>query len=264
MSITTIIISMHGEDKRREMMSAHLKERGFEPQYFDAIDGRQMDVLAHPDYLKSKRRAAHGRDLKPGELGCMLSHRAAYQYIFDQSYEHTLLLEDDARLVPETKEILEHFIKMDIDYDIVRLMGSPKVMRSKARMICPIYKDFFLTRMATTPGGAHATLISKKGAEKLIKATEKFAFPIDTVLGRCWETGVNAYSIKPAISVPDEENFETTIGNERHDKKIHLKGIEKLIFKINRPLFKLSEALGKRKQFNTTRANDLALSKKFS
>ena len=258
-NIPAIVISMKGEDKRRDMMDNHLKERGFTAEYFDAVDGRQMDVLSHPDYLKSKRRAAHGRDLKPGELGCMLSHRAAYQYILDQGYEHALLLEDDARVVPETLNVLSALIEKGISYDIIRLLGSPKVMRSKQRMICPLYKDFHLTRMATTPGGAHATLISKAGAKKLVKETRKFAYPIDTVLGRCWETGINAYSIKPAISVPDEENFTSTIGDARHDKTIKLKGLEKIKFKIGRPLFKIGEALGKRKQFNATEKSDLEL-----
>ncbi|MBX2834572.1 MAG: glycosyltransferase family 25 protein [Micavibrio sp.] len=296
--INTLIISMKCDHARRAAMESHLQERGFQAEFFDAIDGRQMDVLAHPDYLRPKRLAAHGRDLKGGELGCMLSHRAAYHYILDKGYKHALLLEDDTRLAPEAKQVLESFLAKNIDYDIIRLMGSPKVMRSKQRIILPLLdsrqtdlsseqaqeptnmdnylrseathsdsKDdrrFYLTRMSTTPGGAHATLISRAGAQKLVRATEKFAFPIDTVLGRCWETGINAYSIKPAMAVPDEENFQTTIGDARHDKNIHLKGLDKLRFKVGRPVFKLKEAIGKKKQFKATEKPDLALSQKFS
>ncbi|MCB1650845.1 MAG: glycosyltransferase family 25 protein [Alphaproteobacteria bacterium] len=260
--IPVLIISLEDETARRAAIAAHLKERGFEPEFFDAIDGRQMDVLKHPGYDSKQRRAAHGRDLKPGELGCLLSHRAAYEEIIKRGWPCALLLEDDARLHEDTLPVLESFIAQNIDFDIIRLLGSAKVARSPHRKIIPLYKDFHLTRMLTTPGGAHATLISRQGAEKLIKATEKFAFPIDTILGRCWETGINAYSVQPGLATQDL-SFDSAIGEERHDKTIPLKGLQKAKFKLTRPLFKISEAIGKRLTFAKTRASDLALRKKF-
>lgn len=261
--INVLVISLPEALERQSIIRAHLQERDFEFHIFEAIDGRQMDVLAHKGYDAKTRRAAHGRDLKPGELGCLLSHRAAYQKIVDDNFDHALLLEDDARLAPETKDILEAFLAKNIDYDIIRLLGSEKVANSPHRKIIPLYKDFHLTRMKTTPGGAHATLISQAGAKKLLRATEKFAFPIDTILGRCWETSINAYSIQPGLAVQDMD-MESSIGDARFEKKIELRGIEKLKFKVTRPLFKLSEAIGKHTQFNKTAKQDLALKQKFS
>lgn len=243
--LPVIVISLKEETARQAAIAAHLRERGFDFEFLDAVDGRKMDVLAHPAYDFKRRRRAHGRDLKPGELGCMLSHRAAWAHILEKGYDHALVLEDDARLAPETRAVLDLFLARKFDYDIVRLLGSPKVAKGKHRKVLPLYKDFHLVRLLTAPGGAHATLISGNGARKLINATDRFAFPVDTVMGRTWETGIAAYSIQPGLAVQDL-SFDSAIGEERHDKTIHLKGAEKLAYKISRPLFKLEEALGKR------------------
>lgn len=243
-------------------MASHLKERGFEFEFLEAIDGRQMDVLAHPAYNAKRRRKAHGRDLKPGELGCLLSHRAAYHAIIERDLDYALLLEDDARLHEDTKATLESLLDKDFDFDIIRLLGSPKVAKGKHRKIIPLYKDLNLVRLRTAPGGAHATLISRRGAEKLLRVTERFAFPIDTILGRTWETGLMSYSIQPGLAIQDL-SFDSAIGEARHDKTIPLKGMDKIKFKITRPLFKLNEAIGKRWIFWSNLFRDLASARKF-
>jgi glycosyl transferase, family 25 len=260
--LPVLVISLPEETARQSAIAAHLKERGFSYELFPATDGRKMNVLDHPGYDAARRRRTHGRDLKPGELGCLLSHRAAYQHIVDNNLPHALLLEDDARFHEDTKAVLDLFLAKNFDYDIVRLLGSPKVAKGVHRKILPLYKDFHLVRLLTAPGGAHATLISKAGAEKLLKATERFAFPIDTILGRTWETGIKAYSIQPGLSVQDL-SFESSIGEERHDKTIHLSPVQKLTFKLTRPLFKLSEALGKRAVYFGNKSKDLAAAKDF-
>ena len=258
--IPVFVISLQEETARREAIADHLKNRGFEFQFFDAIDGRQMNVLEHPDYDAKKRRAAHGRDLKPGELGCFLSHRGIYEEIVKQDLGFALIVEDDARFDENTKDVLEVLLDKDFDFDIVRLLGSPKVAKGKHRKIIPILKDFWLVRLRTAPGGAHATLVSRKGAEKIVKATQKFAFPIDTVLGRSWETGIDAYSIQPGLAVQDL-SFDSAIGEERHDKTTTPKNLK---FKITRLMFKLGEAIGKAWVYYAGAPKDLATRKKFS
>ena len=254
------IISLPEETARRSAIAEHLKSHGFQFKFLDAVDGRQMNVLEHPDYDAKTRRSAHGRDLKPGELGCFLSHRAAYQKIVDDNLDYALLLEDDARFHENTKEVLETLLKKEFDFDIVRLLGSPKVAKGKHRKLFQIFENFWLVRLRTAPGGAHATLISRKGAEKLLKVTKTFAFPIDTVLGRSWETGIQAYSIQPGLSTQDL-SFETSIGDERHDKSSTPKNLK---FKITRLRFKIGEALGKVWVYYANASKDLEAQRKFS
>ncbi|MGB0719962.1 MAG: hypothetical protein ACPGRX_05790, partial [Bdellovibrionales bacterium] len=146
-----------------------------------------------------------------------------------------------------------------IDYDIVRLLGSPKVNKSKQRKIIKLTDDIYLTRLRTTPGGAHATLISRQGAQKLLSATKTIAFPIDTVLGRCWDTGINAYSTWPGLAIQDL-TYDSAIGEDRHDKTVTPKSLS---FKLTRAAFKGEEAFGKAYTYYAARPKDLATRKNF-
>ncbi len=254
------VISLADEQLRKTAIKNHLEERGFECEFFDAVDGRQMDVLSHPGYDGPRRMAAHGRHLKGGELGCILSHRGIYQKILDEGHEHVFVIEDDARFDADTKEVLESFLAKNIPYDMVRLLGSEKVARGKHRKILPLYKGHHLVRLRTSPGGTHATLVSRTGAKKLLESTQKFAFPIDTILGRAWETGVDWYSIQPGLAVQDLD-FESAIGDDRHDKTNPLNGVAKLKFKLTRLRFKIAEALGKARVYWGNYWNDKAVAK---
>jgi len=256
--LPVFVISLESESARRNMIAAHLAERGLDFSFFNAVDGRAMDVLAHPDYDSTRRRRAHGRDLKPGELGCLLSHRAVYQHIVDQGLPFALILEDDARLASETQSVLEALLAKNIPFDLIRLLGSPKVARKTHRKILKLYGDFWLVRLLTTPGGAHATLVSQEGARKLLKHLARFAFPIDTILGRTWETGLNVYSVQPGLAVQDL-SFESSIGEDRFDKAIALKGLHHTQFKLTRAIFKISEMIGKRWVFYKNLWNDKVL-----
>lgn len=260
--IPVYVISIKGEDARREKIAAHLKERGIDFQFFDAVDGRKMNVLDHPGYDGVRRRACNGVDLKPGELGCILSHRTLYEHCLKQGHDHVLILEDDARLHEDTKDTLEALRQSNYDFDIIRLFGSPKVARGTHRKIIPLIKDFWLVRLRTLHGGTHATFMSKSGLEKLVKATDRFSFPIDIIMNRTWETGIISYTIQPGLSVPDE-SFESLIGTARHDKTTGFSGWQKCKYKVTRALFKLNEALAKAWTYYANAPKDLAARKKF-
>ncbi len=255
------VISLPDEQKRRAFMADHLQERGIEFEWFNAVDGRKMDVLAHPAYDKARRRACHGRDLKPGELGCLLSHQAVYQKIIDDNLDYAFILEDDVQLHPKAKAVLESLQASNFDFDVVRLFGSEKVARAKHRKIIELKDGFYLVRLQSTPGGTQGQIISRSGAQKLLKALQILTFPIDTVHGRCWETGINSYSIQPGIALHDE-SFDSAIGDARFDKTIKLEGGERFRYKINRPLFKLGEAVGKRWIYYKNYPHDVAVQRK--
>ena len=244
-------------------MAAHLEQRGFAFRFFDAVDGRRMNIARHPGYDARRRRATHGRDLQPGELGCLLSHRGVYREILRQNLEYALVAEDDARFHPCARAVLQDLIGKYNRFDLVRLLDNPKVAASTRRRIIPLAGDFWLVRLRTAPGGAYATLISAQGAAKLVKATENFAFPIDTILGRTWETGLRAYAIQPGLAVHDF-GFASAIGDQRFDKTIALTGPARVKFRINRLLFKLGEALGKSRAYYASAPGDFALRRRFA
>ncbi len=76
----TFVISLPEATGRQEHMRQQLSAQGISDfEFFTAVDGRAFDVPTHPVYNAAKRRLFFGRDLKGGELGVLLSHKAIYE-----------------------------------------------------------------------------------------------------------------------------------------------------------------------------------------
>ena len=260
-AIHVFVISLKNETARRQSISKHLKERGFDFEFFDAVDGRKMDVPSHPDYDAKRRIRSFGRHIKPGELGCLLSHLGTYKEIVKRNLPYALILEDDVILHKDTKHVLETFIKSSIKngpvFDMLRLLSDKKINGKKKphRIVRPITGTYNLIRLLTTPGGMYATLISQQGAQNLIKAHENFAFPVDALIGRSWEHGLESFTVLPELA-REGNDFESTIGDARFDKTLEISGLQKITFPITRMFFKLEETLGKRYWFWRTALRD--------
>lgn len=255
--IHVFVISLKDEAARRESISKHLKERGFDFEFFDAVDGRQMDVPSHPDYNAKRRIRSFGRHIKPGELGCLLSHLGTYKEIVKRDIPYALVLEDDVVLHKDTKNVLDAFIASGHDFDMLRLLSDKKINGKKKphRIVKPITDTYNLIRLLTTPGGMYATLISQKGAQNLVKAHESFAFPVDALIGRSWEHGLESFTVLPELA-REGNDFESTIGDARFDKTLEISGLQKITFPFTRMFFKLEETLGKRYWFWRTYSKD--------
>ena len=239
------VISLPGTDERRSYISEQLGKLGLPFSFFDAVNGYELDVLSHENYNGKKRRLLFGKDLTQGELGCFLSHKKIYQKICNDNLESAVILEDDVILHEDFPKILSTLSKHQDHFDLVRFLGSPKVMKRGGRKLIPLNDPYWLIRMPTAPGGAHATLVTQNGAQKLLHSMQRTAYPIDTLLGRGWETGVEALAVHPGLAT-QELSFANTIGNDRFDKTLQLAGFERLAFPFTRGWFKISEAIGKK------------------
>lgn len=254
-TLPVFVISLKGADQRRAYMRDLLGKHEIPFDFFDAIDGRGFDVKAHKNYNGRKRRLLFGKDLTGGELGCLLSHKAIYQKMGDQNIPQALILEDDVILDTDFKDTVQHLIQSDLPYDLVRFLGSPKVAKRGVRPVAPLPKGYILGRMPTNPGGAHAYLITQNGAKILNHHLEKTAYPIDTLMGRCWETGIECLAIT-ALARHDLE-AESFIGNLRFDKETPLQNnVERSLYPVTRALYKIENAIGKSWVYYKNFAND--------
>lgn len=69
-------------------------------QRLPAIEPDVDYVTNQPLYNRAKARKYLGRDLRRGEVGCFLSHRAAIAALVQSGADHGLVLEDDVKLTP--------------------------------------------------------------------------------------------------------------------------------------------------------------------
>lgn len=236
-------------------MTAQLSRLGLPFTFFDAVDGRGMDVQSHPAYDGPRRRRTVGKDLTGGEIGCLLSHRGVLQKIANDKIPCALIFEDDAVLGADFKAIVERLQQSPVSFEIVRFLGSPKVAKGRHRKIIPLYKDYWLVRLARTHGGAHAYLVTYKGAEKLLRHMKKNAFPVDILLCRTWETGLETLSVQPGLATQDL-GFESAIGTAREEKIS--------VNPLTRAGFKTAEAAGKRWSYWSAFPRDSLNRRRFS
>src|ERR1700722_12989266 len=94
------VINLETSADRRTAMAARLDPLQINYSFFKATDGRALKIEAVPAYAQTRRRLFFGHDLTPGEIGCLLSHRAVYQHIVDNDIERAIILEDDVFIDP--------------------------------------------------------------------------------------------------------------------------------------------------------------------
>ena len=243
-SIHTFVISLPYEELRRKSIVNKLTEVPGTFEFFDAIDGKKINLLKHKDYQGLKRRLCYGKDLTQGELGCYFSHRAVLEKIVKNKIPISLVLEDDVVLSKDFRLVLDNLINCSYHWEAVRFLGKPKIATLMQRKIIKIYKNFYLIRLATSPGGAYAYVISYSGAKKLLKSMSNITCPIDTIMGLPWRSGLEVLTIQPAIASWDKR-FESAIGDGRFEKN-KVTGWEKVVYPLTRALFKLQEGLLKK------------------
>ena len=242
---TCYVINMTKDKDRRDIMTQRLEAAGVPYEFFEAVNGYKLDP-DNMDFYDRKRRCRYfGRDLLPGELGCLLSHYNVFKKMDEENIEHAVILEDDVIFENDFPQVLQALLNTAVKWDVIRFLGSKKIYKRGCRKIAPLADRYQLARLPTAPGGAHGYLMTLKAARVMVAHMQKNWLPIDTLQGRTWETGLETLVVHPAPLYPDAE-AGSTIGDARFDKTVRLEGIEKKLFPLYRAWFKISETMGKK------------------
>lgn len=175
--IEILVISLEGAEARRRLMHAQLDLPGMPPhRILDAVDGRRLDaaqLAALHDPAAARRHA--GRALTRPEIGCALSHLAAYRHIAEQGLQVALVLEDDALLGRQFLGLLDRLVPlMDPAQPQAILLSHVERFsgwgpRRVDKIHC-LYRPYLAY-------GAHAYLITLAGARAMLSALQ----PVRTV-----------------------------------------------------------------------------------
>src|SRR5271154_4548425 len=196
------VISLAGASERRALMTTRLGEAGIAFEFFDAVDGRGFDVESQPIYDRRARLAKFGHGLIGGEIGCLLSHRAVLRKIAEGGT--ALVFEDDVILNPDIGRVVAALMRRQDRWELVRFLGAPKVMRQTQRRILSLGEGYWMTRLRSMPGAAHAYLVNPSGARKLLRYLDRTPYPIDMLMGRPWKTGVGNFTVRPGLAIQDK------------------------------------------------------------
>lgn len=182
---------------RRENAQALLADCGMPGEIWPAVDGAALPT----DDLTAQVGAeifapTYPFALRPGEVGCFLSHRQIWAEIIRRDLEYALVLEDDvaldASVFPQALALAERNIAA-LGY--IQLQTRPP--RGPA-MLLDQDGRCRLTQPLVTPLRTSAQLVSRDGAARLLERSKHFDRPVDTFLQSHWFTGLRAAVVWPA------------------------------------------------------------------
>lgn len=255
------IINLETSTDRRAVMEQAMNTLNLPHEFIAAVDGRDFDPDALPAYNGRRRRLCYGRDLTPGEIGCILSHRSIYEKMVAENIPCAVILEDDALFTPEFPAVLRRLKTLETDWDMIRFLGREKCER-KNRKIAPLIGQHMLARVTTPFGGAYAYMLTQHTAKKLLQFTQKNWMPIDILHSYVWYTGLTVFSVTPSPACADND-IDSTIESARWDKTTQMQNKwEHTLYPVTRLALKLYEMIGKTVSDFQTRPADKKLAEK--
>lgn len=192
-NLKILVISLLDAQSRRVKATKALNETNLKWEFLDAIDGRK---LTHPpkEYDPKKVSRLLGFELTPGEIGCFLSHKKAWQKCF-HSQQITLILEDDFLLKPNFLDAVSIAINEFHDWDIFRLQA---LSDTPSRLLAE-YETLKVVKNLKDPLASAGYLVKPDGAKKLLDNSTNIFEPIDHFLEHTKFHQAKIVAIKPYV-----------------------------------------------------------------
>jgi len=206
------VISLVAADERRAGFTRFAEGSTIPWSFFDA----RTDIADPLRYDETVTRRAHGRTLTSGELGTYASHAAVWEWLLESKLPQMIVFEDD--VVADWPFIAQlaalDFSQMGIDY--LRLFTKIPARFRKLR--CPFIDRYHhLIRITSFALGTQAYLVTRAGAERLLKHATRIECPVDAYMDKYWQHGVPNLALYP---FPVFERFSaSTIGEARFEKQ---------------------------------------------
>jgi glycosyl transferase, family 25 len=200
MNIDVINLGTHAH--RWDAVATQLKALGLAPTRREATAGASITLRdLNGLYSQAVNRRSYHRPLLPGEIGCYLSHRAAWQRLLDSGHGMVAVFEDDVECDDDLPLILDKLARQTGGWEMVKLIGRGRESISAA---FPFGQGRELIEYGRVPSLTSAYVINRSGAAKLL-ANAPFGRPVDVDLRHWWEcdlhvAGVFPYPVRRAAS----------------------------------------------------------------
>ena len=209
-SLPIFVIAFASDKMRRDRMTRRLDALGLAFSFIDAIDGRALPEAERLAKEDPARADWIGHHLRPGALGCLLSHRQAWQALLDSGAELGLVLEDDAVLDAALPAVLDRLSQLADRLDLVNLhhfSGRPQ------EPVLPLTDQHSLTLTRYNEIGAEACLVSATAARQLLARSLPARFEVDLLINRWWEHGLQVLTLCPPVA--DQDDTPSQIGYQQ-------------------------------------------------
>jgi len=174
------VISLSGDDTRKNFMRKQLELLNIDYEFFEAIRG--SDRISDPRwYDDAAARILEDRSLGPGEVGCAISHSSVYAEIVRRGLSCALVLEDDAILHSTLPNVLHALESKELEQgDLVFLERCDHV---RPRSVKPLFGIFSIAAPILVrhgnDAGAGGYVVTAKAAAAMMNVNIPVRFPAD-------------------------------------------------------------------------------------
>lgn len=211
-----IVISLQeDQDRRRHIEEQFLRFPSLQYEFFDAIRISSRHEFPQ-DYDIRRRKFLFGDDLRPGEVGCFLSHREVWRQCAQSDDEAWCILEDDVQLLDEFEQRVRLLMRHSERWDVVRLMAL--LQRKGSWIHAHLDAEHALLAYDRQPSGAQGYLLKPSAARRLAEHASRIVWPIDETLDLYWEHKQRLYSLAPA-AIAVEASLDSTIGTRSSKRR---------------------------------------------
>lgn len=218
--IPTFFINLDRDIDRRASIEASCKAAGLEAERIPAILGRDLPDWATQFFPPSPLTAA--------EVGCYASHIKTWRTILDRQLPYALVLEDDARVAPDTVDTIRLALReLPADWDYVHFEPVTPKRQLPFKPIRDLGNGRMLIRHMRIPTGTTGYLITRTGASKLVIERPR-TMPVDCEIRLDWNWCLNIFGITP--SPVRQDAFQSTIyaPNSKDNPKMRIHGLRSL------------------------------------
>ena len=118
MILPVLVINRAEDTERLSLFEASARQFGITATRIDALNAHRSEFpfALYSDLMRD--RFWDSDQIKPGAIGCFLSHRRAWQHVVDHDLPTALICEDDADFRTDT-QTLEHLASALPDFDVI-------------------------------------------------------------------------------------------------------------------------------------------------
>ncbi|MCV0352546.1 MAG: glycosyltransferase family 25 protein [Nitratireductor sp.] len=182
------VINLDRAHERMEQMRSQLDDLGLPFQRISAVDGSTIDRAHFP---LSQRL--------DGEIGCSLSHCAAWQELLNSSDQYALVLEDDAVVSPDMALLLDDPGLLPEDADLLKL-ETTMVPTGVSKKSHATVSGRHVRQLMAHHTGTAGYIVSRDFARKNIDRVSKAEFPVDIALFD--DSAVNRATVYQLVPAP--------------------------------------------------------------
>ena len=198
---------------------------------FPGVNGRALpaDRIAKVyDQRSNRARARH--PLTPPEIGCYLSHIAAWRAVAALDAPGGIILEDDFRITGDFAGALQAVSADTGDWDMLKLFTfRPEAKRLRPR---PVGTGFEIAEPYKVPSTMLGYALRRDAANRLLHRAQPFFRPVDEDMKFYWERDLSIALLSPQpIAVGNQDTAEGSVGDSRkgYSKKDKRSGVERVL-----------------------------------